>query len=234
MRSLFARNAFSKTTLALAWLAAMPRVAFVPGVIVIVLLASAPATASTVVFDNLGPSDSYGYSGDWFGRIEGAVPENPLAGEFTPSSSGKFNEVWAAIWHQSGLNEVTLALLTDNSGSPSAAIWQQTFFDQLGDDYGCVLHVANIEGPTLTAGTRYWLRASTPDVAGTVQAWYCNDQGDMGSRARWEDGRLWIFSNTERFALRVGVVPEPSTLTNLGVGAISLLAWGWRRRFIAQ
>jgi len=62
--------------------------------------------------------------------------------------------------------------------------------------------------------------------------------GSSYSRAVSTSGRLYLAyndalvfgDNTGAFTVNVGVVPEPSTLILLGIGAISLLAYVWRRR----
>ena len=132
MRGLIVRNGFFVTALAACRTATILRITLILGVIV--LTAFAPAAASTIVFNNFGPGDSYAYCGDFFGRFEGCDPENPLAGDFIPSSNGKFNEVWTAMWHQFGLNEVTLTLPVKGNGTGTATCtvgWQSC------DDHVC-------------------------------------------------------------------------------------------------
>lgn len=88
------------------------------------------ASAVVIAFNNLGPGDSYSYGGNWIGRLNGY---NYVVGtEFIPTTSGSLDELWLGMFHEEGLNEVTLALLSDHSGNPGSTLWQQTFDNQLG------------------------------------------------------------------------------------------------------
>jgi hypothetical protein len=197
---------------------------------VILLTAIVSAEASDVVFNNLGPGDTYGITGWWFGRLPTGESYNPVAGDFIPAGSGNFNELWAGMMSWTGQNEVTLALLADNGGSPGVPLWQRTFDNQLTPQLGSLLHVADINGPYLTAGTRYWIQASTPDAAGTAQLWYANNQGDKGLVAVFPEGHPMELWQADRFALKVGVVPEPSTVAMLLAVALGgLLQWNRKR-----
>jgi hypothetical protein len=206
-----------------AWFAAI-------GVAIAILLVPAAAPASTIVFNDLGPGDSYEPYGNWFGYSTSGFAYTAVAGDFIPTGSGPFDELWIAIFHAYGENQVTLSLMTDNAGLPGTELWQQAFDDELGD-YGSVFHVANINGPNLVAGTRYWIKATTVNVSGTSQSWYMNNQSDYDGLFAWqENGGPWKLSgNHQRHALRVGVVPEPSSLVLLGIGALALFGCCLRR-----
>jgi hypothetical protein len=230
MKEKSSRDTSTQATSVVAARVAALGIVVIAGVIVLASLGLASAS-TTIVFNNFGPGDTYGYNGEFVGRFEGCVGHNPIAGDFIPDGSGKFNELWTAMFHDQGdVNIVTIALLSDDSGRPGAAMWQRTFVDQLSQGYGGTLHVADIDGPNLIGGTRYWIQASMPDIAGSTQCWMSNDQGDIGLIARTEsDYGIRMWSDRPRLALRVGVVPEPSSLVLLSCGIIGLVVCVWRR-----
>ncbi|MGA2063243.1 MAG: PEP-CTERM sorting domain-containing protein [Thermoguttaceae bacterium] len=202
--------------------------------------------ASTIVFDDLGPDDSYGNGGNWFGRSTFDFSYNPIATDFIPVGSGKVDELWLAMFSYGGPNEVTLSILSNLSGYnqtgayPGNVIWQQTFTNQLGYHSGSILHLTDLDGPFLTAGTTYWLMASTPDTIGSQKAWWENNQDDEGVGIfAWKeqngsnprsDWNIWYNGKDYRRALRVGVVPEPCTFILLCIGFISILTFARRKR----
>ena len=182
------------------------------------------ATANTVVFDNLGSSDIYGTRGGWTGHKGQSYRLH--ASEFVPSGSGLLEELWAGMFLGVGQNEITLSLLSDSAGVPDATLWQGTFTDVLGG-YGSVLHVSDLDGPMIDAGTRYWLVAGAPRDGVTRIAWASNAMNDRGDVARNINDTGWtVRTNSRHRAMRVAVLPEPTTLALLALGGLV----GCRRR----
>jgi len=104
--------------------------------------------------------------------------------------------------------------------------------NQLGD-FGTVLHLDHLDGPQLVAGCSYWLTAEGPSTQYDYHLWSVNGTGKTGNIAYTVNGGSWLtYSIGEpTLGMKVGVVPEPSTLTLLGIGggAVALGWWRWRR-----
>lgn len=200
------------------------------------LLASQGASASIIVFDNLGPGDTYSTGGYYFGHIFDDDYVNACS--FVPSQTGEFDEIWSGMFRNTSYaNEFTLALHADAAGLPGAVLWTASLVDVLVD-YPDVSHVADINGPTITAGVTYWLLASNPATTQDFHYWYMNNTNDIGRYAISNDGgATWgtVHDIHPRFALRVGiddgqpVIPEPATLL-LCLGGTLLLAVRHRDR----
>jgi streptogramin lyase len=128
---------------------------------------------------------------------------------------------------QTGVSEGVFA-------SAGVSIPQSLAFGPDGDLYvgnqgtGCVTRYAS-------DGTYLGILTS---AAGNPQGLYFLPDGDLvlgrgGSdfaRYDFSSNTLSTFSTGYSFASGVVLVPEPSTLVLLGIGAISLLAYAWRRR----
>jgi hypothetical protein len=190
----------------------------------LVAQACSVAAANTIVFNNLAASTPYYYNfGNSTGNAVGGYSTS--ATTFTPSVSGPLDELTLGLFYLFGSNSVTLQLSPSVSGLPSAPIWTTT--SAPAPAYGSLMSLTGIGGPVINAGQQYWLEAIAPVTPSTLDAWYRNNQGDVGPIIA--NGNY--IASDDRLALRVGVlgsVPEPCTCMLLCFGLIG--ATSIRRR----
>jgi hypothetical protein len=185
------------------------------------------AVGNTIVFNNLAPTTPY-YNN--FGNSTGTAVGgySTSATSFTPSASGPLDEVTLGMFNILGSTSVTLELSPDVAGLPSVPIWTNTTTAPLS--YGSLLSVTGIGGPTLNGGQQYWVEAIAPVTPTALDAWYTNNQGDVGPIIA--NGNY--VANTDRLALRVGVLaaktPEPCSclLMLSGVLGLTISRRRWR------
>jgi hypothetical protein len=100
-----------------------------------------------------------------------------IAIPFTPTANYTVNQLRASVaWGEDGTEGVTLSLNADSSGLPGSVLFGRNL-TTLGD-FGdcCTLAVASdATGVPITAGTQYWVVASTSaSTATTFDAWAFN------------------------------------------------------------
>ena len=196
----------------------------------ILLLCLSPSNLSaTTIFSNLGPGDSFGgvpagtvsSSSASFGvRFEQAVAFTPSG---VPGTVWTVDSIDIGLSLVAGANDVVLKLLTDATGQPGSVIETIPLSGAITGTPGnpSLAQASSVINPTLTAGTTYWLTASTSG-SGTQMSW----QGSptSGGQAFSRNGAPWIVNNvTNQGAFRLtALVPEPSTLLLLTVSTAAL------------
>ncbi|MGA2068389.1 MAG: PEP-CTERM sorting domain-containing protein [Thermoguttaceae bacterium] len=203
------------------------------------ILGPVGSSEAGVIYSTLGPGDTYagnlglevGYnsSNDW-------VP----ACAFTPATTVSFEEMDLAVGYDVGHggmeNSIVVQLRADNSGAPGSVLEAFTFTNlpvfgsvssgnlRVGDS---VLH------PELVAGTQYWVTV-LPGAAGASDAWNLSSPTVDGLLTGSSNGgSTWgaaIDGQQAGFRIDGSAVPEPSTLALLGVGALGLAVYAWRKR----
>jgi hypothetical protein len=100
---------------------------------------------------------------------------------FTPTATGTLDSLDLGLTNQKlvGSSTVTLRLSPEVGGIPSAPIWQPNA--TAATLFGTLTSLTGIGGPTLTSGQTYWLEAFPPMDGVTLDGWYSNNQGDLGS-----------------------------------------------------
>jgi hypothetical protein len=100
-----------------------------------------------------------------------------VAVPFTPTANATVNELEASVgWGQNGTEGVTLSLNSDNNGLPGTALFSRNV-TTLGDFGDCctVAAAKDATGVAVTAGTQYWVVASTStSTDSTYDAWAFN------------------------------------------------------------
>lgn len=184
------------------------------------------ATANTVVFNNLAATTPYYYNfGNSTGNAVGGYSTS--ATTFTPSASGTLDELTLGLFYLFGSNSVTLELSPDVGGLPSAPIWTTT--SAPAPSFGGLMSLTGIGGPVINGGQQYWLEAIAPVTPSTLDAWYRNNQGDVGPIIA--NGNY--IASDDRLALRVGVlasVPEPCTCILACIGLAGVVSIRRRSR----
>jgi hypothetical protein len=159
---------------------------------------------------------------------------------------------WTLIGAASGHQQSDVSELIDITNTTSATVldfhfWQYANLDLLGSSQNtsvsitggntawqyngslAVSETADVPSPS------YYEADLQPTVLGEVQAGLLSDNssqtnGDLAWAFQWDQqlspGDSLIISKD----MHLSSVPEPGTLVLLGVGAIGLLAWAWRRR----
>jgi len=183
----------------------------------------AVSSASTLVFDNLGPGyviPPFFYGGSDFE----ALP-------FTAASGGNLSAILLPI--ANGLNQasfVGMGLYADNAGQPGAAL--ETWSAAL-TGVPTLVTLSSVLHPELSAGSTYWfVILPTPDSI----VWYHNGVGDVGG--------LWVgaafnplFQAFDTFPTPglqvISSAPEPGTWTLMMAG-LSLAIFRRRRLAVTR
>jgi hypothetical protein len=209
----------------------------------VLLISPRAALASTIVFSNFGPLNSYytnGFTG-WTvsSTTSGAGSEVDTAMGFTPGATYTLDSVALAAGYISGLpNELDVSLQTDASGPSGVVLESWTFTNLASLSSGSqLLSAASVLNPTLSSGSLYWLVAEVPESGTTLSAWNFNSIGDLGPGAQNVDDGGWEgFPTTDRGAFEIdgtassSAVPEPASLVLLGTGLLATVSRFRRRR----
>jgi hypothetical protein len=201
------------------------------------LLLWAPGSArADVIKNNFGAGNSYQANlGHFVGQLGGSnlVQADP----FTPAANYTLDSILIALTHISGTNTATIILTADAGGKPGATIESFTAnnLPQFGTTGNSPETLNSTLHPLLQAGTQYWVVASA--ASPTLDEWNLNSTADFGLHGTNTNGAGFVTDNDSRGAFEVTgtltqavAVPEPSTLALLGLGALGLVGYRWRRR----
>jgi hypothetical protein len=211
----------------------MKRSLEVMGVLALAILGAVPAQGG-ILFNNFGPGDSYNDGSGWIvSGPESVVGQYASAQAFFPVITGTVTEVRFAADLDAldgGLNRIVFNLLSDDNGAPGAVLESYSFVDKMGFAGlpNPPLVVTSSSHPLLMAGARYWIVAAAG--ADTFAGWDFNDQGATGTILYSDDGGAnWHPDGPSHtlgaFAVLGTAVPEPSGLTLLMLGGLTLAGW---------
>ena len=165
------------------------------------LLVLSGTAKADIIFNTFGPGDTYDTSTGWTVGFPGTYQD--IGQAFTPAGNTyTLDRLVLALGWVTGTNAVDVSLMT-----------------AVGDLPGSVLE------------TQYFVVSSVPLGESTWAAWNWNIAGTIGPLAYRQNGGAWSAFTDVQTALRAegSPVPEPSTLSLLSLGVVSLLARRWRR-----
>jgi len=220
---------------------------------VVMLLFNGSALASTV-FSNLGSGDTYNVS--VYNVVRGATADPPFgsadqAYAFTVGSTAyTLTSVEAALSFCGGPNifllgcnapnQINLLLMADADGAPGSSL-QSLLVNVPNIGYpasGALLSVPAVAPLTLEANSTYWIVGMSPHSE-SYFPWLVNNTGHSNTLVRhdsgpWETPGPGVFP-AGAFRINgdpVSAVPEPASLSLLGVGLFTLMAGRtvWRGR----
>ena len=182
----------------------------------------ASAASAQIFYNNFNGTDSYSGSG-WTISGGTTVSYFEAAFGFTSAASGQLGSITMSLFQVTGVNAYKVMLWTDSAGLPGTMLGSWNL-SNIGS-FGAPATVINTPGgPTLTAGTKYWLSAQASDPS-TWGAWYQTTTGASSTRgfknastAPWTNGGV----GTEG-GMRLQGVPEPVSCITLSAGALALL-----------
>jgi hypothetical protein len=134
----------------------------------------------TTIFSNLGPTSTNAYNDTTGYYVLGpnnsvGLPEQWIGVPFIPAANSHVEQLQVAVGWESGTSLVNVGLYSDNGGTVGTLL--ATGHSASIPVFGtcCQLVTVNIKSTAVTAGTQYWIVASSddvnaPDFTGVFQA----------------------------------------------------------------
>jgi hypothetical protein len=199
------------------------------GIFIGTLSMTAPVARASVIFNNFGAGLSYDTTGG--NPIGNAFDGNNYAegDTFSPAISARLSSLSLALSCAVGCpasENFTVALTTDGGDQPGSVLESFLFsgmvLNALGNKNTPVVATSVLK-PLLTAGTRYWISASSS--LSYSLTWNWNSTGDSADQAISTDGGVTWFSPSGLTpgAFQVVVVPEPGAGLTIGGGLLMLV-----------
>jgi hypothetical protein len=168
--------------------------------------------ALRTIFTNLGPTATDNYNDTTGYYVTGptnsvSVSEQAIALPFTPKADSHVTVLQVAVGWISGTKLVDVGLYSDNAGVVGTALatGHSTHLPTFGSC--CQLVTVNIPSTAVTAGTQYWIVASSDDTNGPdlTAVWQSSNDANTGANealAGW-----FTFSNNLPAGAAKGTVP---------------------------
>jgi hypothetical protein len=201
----------------------------------------ASARADVIVYNNFGA----GNGGNDYQTAVGWTVGNDFSGDnvaigekFTPSTTGTLSQIILALEYVAGPNAGTVSLRADNAGVPGATLesFSVSSLPPSDSNFHTPLDLVSVTQPALSAGTPYWIVASTT-IASSLSWMFNNTSATASHATSFDGGTTWVANNDTQGAFRVTEnlrvttgVPEPSTLALLSIGLGAFASKRLRRR----
>jgi hypothetical protein len=168
--------------------------------------------ALRTIYSNLGPTATDDYNDTTGYYVTGPTnavngTEQAIALPFTPKVSAHVTGLQAAIGWISGTKLVDIGLYSDNSGVVGTllASGHSTHLPTFGSC--CQLVTITIPSTAVTAGTQYWIVASSDDTNGPDLASVWQSSNDVNTGGNVSLGGWFTFSNNWPAGAAKGTVP---------------------------
>jgi hypothetical protein len=192
-----------------------------------IVLPPAERANAALLTGTFGPGDSF--LGESY-LIGNSLFQQEIAAGFAPEVTATLDTIRVAAFFDSGLNDFTVYIAPNIAGEPGSPL--ESFTNLSFGVVPGILTLNSISHPLLTAGTRYWVVMTAPQLANSQGEWNLNDQGFGGVLARNFFGAFaWTLDPgpTPAFDVSGTVVPEPSTFV-LASAALAVFGACVRRK----
>ncbi|WP_145433415.1 hypothetical protein [Lacipirellula limnantheis] len=215
-----------------------------PAATLLVVVCGGPCCADVVTFNNFGSNPIYQPAGTWQGSAEGGSEETMLAQRFTAKFGGRLAKIESGMTFNfpsqgsdpNNVDYLSISLVPDDSNKPGSQVfWSQNYINNVPITVGAIASFDVQAGPTLKAGSKYWVVSRSTSIGTTPYVWWLANPPASEPYAYYYFKSIaavtgeWISGNTpphrrHEFSLRVTVIPEPAAAALMLAASATLLA----------